>query len=138
MKRRNLLRTVAVLPLLPFSLKTAKAGASAPIRRLRPSDPSWPSAASWTKLKENVGGNLIEVRAMFGSCLTEPDGAPCREATQYVKNPYWLGDQAAGTQVSGLLDGWTPTPSAYAIKARNTADVVAGVNFARENNLRSS
>jgi len=73
---------------------------------------------------------------MFESCVTEPDGAPCREATKYVKNPYWLGDQAAGTQVSGLLDGWTPAPSAYAIKARNTADVVAGVNFARENNLR--
>ncbi len=73
---------------------------------------------------------------MFESCVTEPDGAACREATQYVKNPYWLGDQAAGTQVSGLLDGWTPAPSAYAIKARNTADVVAGVDFARQNNLR--
>jgi len=76
------------------------------------------------------------VQAMFESCATEPNGAACREATQYVKNPYWLGDQAAGTQVSGLLDGWTPAPSTYAIRAQNTADVVAGVNFARENNLR--
>jgi FAD/FMN-containing dehydrogenase len=106
------------------------------IRRVRPSDASWPGAASWAKLREAVEGNLIEVRAIFESCVTEPDGAACREATKYVKNPYWLGDQAAGTQVSGLLDGWTPAPSAYAIRARNTADVVAGVNFARENNLR--
>ena len=104
--------------------------------RVRPADPSWPGAASWASLRETVGGNLIEVQEVFESCATEPDGAACREITKSVKNPYWLGDQAAGTQVSGLLDGWTPAPSSYAIKARNTADVVAGVNFARENNLR--
>ena len=140
MKRRNLLRAVASLPpsffATLFGSRAAKAAASRSARRLRPSDPSWPSAASWTKLKEQVGGNLIEVQAMFESCATEPNGAACREATQDVKNPYWLGDQAAGTQVSGLLDGWTPAPSAYAIRAQNTGDVVAGVNFARENNLR--
>ena len=143
MKRRNLLTTVAMLPLLSSgfaflvaSTKAANASVPRAVRRARPSDPSWPGAASWAKLREAVEGNLIEVRAMFESCATEPDGTACREATQYIKNPYWLGDQAAGTQVSGLLDGWTPAPSAYAIKARNTADVVAGVNFARENNLR--
>ena len=140
MKRRNLLRAVAGLPLLPFAAlfgsRTAKAVASRSMRRLRPSDPSWPGGASWTKLKEEVGGNLIEVRPMFESCAMEPEGAACREATQHAKNPYWLGDQAAGTQISGLLNAWTPAPSAYAIKARNTSDVVAGINFARENNLR--
>jgi FAD/FMN-containing dehydrogenase len=143
MKRRHLLHTVATLPLLSSAFaflsaptKVAKANVQRTIRRVRPSDPAWPDAASWAKLRETVEGNLIEVRAMFESCAAEPDGAVCREATQYIKNPYWIGDQVAGTQVSGLLDGWTPAPSAYAIKARNTADVVAGVNFARENNLR--
>ncbi len=143
MKRRYLLHTVATLPLLSSGFaflsaltRAAKASAPGTIRRARPSDPSWPGAASWAKLREAVEGNLIEVRAMFESCVTERDGAACRGAAKYVKNPYWLGDQAAGTQVSGLLDGWTPAQSAYAIKARNTADVVAGVNFARENNLR--
>ena len=140
MKRRNLLRAVAGLPLLPFAAlfgsRAAKAVASRSIRRPRPSDPSWPGAASWAKLKEAVGGNLIEVRPMFESCATELEGAACREAIQYAKNPYWIGDQAAGTQISGLLNAWTPAPSTYAIKARNTSDVVAGINFARENNLR--
>src|SRR3954454_10917952 len=143
MKRRHLLHTAATLPLLSsgfsfLSARTNAAKASTPrtMRRVKPSDPSWPSAASWTRLKEEVGGNLFQVQAMFESCATEPNGAACREATQHVKNPYWLGDQAAGTQVSGLLDGWTPAPSAYAIRAQNTADVVAGINFARENNLR--
>ncbi len=140
MRRRNLLRAVAGLPLLPFAAlfgsRAAKAVASSSIRRLRPSDPSWPGAASWEKLREEVGGNLIDVRPMFESCAKESEGAACREATPYAKNPYWLGDQAAGTQISGLLNAWTPAPSAYAIKARNTSDVVAGINFARENNLR--
>jgi FAD/FMN-containing dehydrogenase len=140
MKRRNLLRAVAGLPMLPFAAlfgsKAAKAVASGSTRRLRPSDPSWPGAASWAKLKEEVGGNLIEVRPMFELCAMEPEGAACREAAQYAKNPYWLGDQAAGTQISGLLNAWSPAPSAYAIKARNAHDVVAGINFARENNLR--
>ncbi len=143
MKRRHLLQTVATLPLLSGGLafrsasaKAAKASARRTIRRARPSDPSWPGTASWAKLREAVEGNLIEVRAMFDSCVTEPDGVACREASKYVKNPYWIGDQAGGTQVSGLLAGWTPAPSAYAINARSTADVVAGVNFARDNNLR--
>jgi FAD/FMN-containing dehydrogenase len=143
MKRRHLLHMVGTLSLLSrgFALlsapmKAALASAPRTIRRARPSDPSWPGAASWAKLREAVEGGLIDVRAMFASCNAEPEGAACGEATRYVKNPYWLGDQAAGTQLSGLLDGWTPAPSAYAIKARNTADVVAGVNFARENNLR--
>jgi hypothetical protein len=143
MKRRHLLHSAAALPLrsggfalLSACAKAAKASATRTIRRVRPSDPSWPDAASWGKLRDAVDGNLIEVRAMFESCATEPNGAPCRDATQHVKNPYWLGDQAAGTQVSGLLDGWTPAPSTYAIRAQNAADVVAGANFARDNNLR--
>jgi hypothetical protein len=144
MKRRSLLRWAGTLPLLLsggivalFSpTKAANAVAATTKRRVRPTDPPWPDAATWARLKEDVGGNLIEVTAMFGSCVAEPDSPACRETTNYVKNPFWLGDQPAGTQVSGLLDGWTPAPSAYAIKARSTADVVAGVNFAREKNLR--
>jgi FAD/FMN-containing dehydrogenase len=104
--------------------------------RVRPSDSSWPSAARWTKLKDDVGGNLIEVHPLFGSCETEPNGAVCLDALKNISNPYWIGDQPAGTEISGWLDAWTPAPSAYAIKARNAADVAAGVTFARKNNLR--
>jgi hypothetical protein len=97
MKRRHFLHTVATLPLLSSGFaflsaltKAAKASVPRTIRRARLSDPSWPTAASWAKLREAVEGNLIEVRAMFESCVTEPDGAACREATRYVKNPYHL------------------------------------------------
>src|SRR3970282_3034478 len=50
--------------------------------------------------------------------------------------PYGIGDQAAGAEVSGWLDAWTPAPSSYAVKARNAADVAAAVTFATDHNLR--
>ena len=53
-----------------------------------------------------------------------------------MKNPYFIGEQAGGTQTSGWLDGWTSAPCAYAVAARRTEDVEAAVNFARDNNLR--
>jgi len=102
---------------------------------VRPSDPAWPSAASWEKLKQAVGGNLIEVRSLFASCA-ELEVSECVETLENVRNPFFLGDQPAGTQVSGWLDAWTPEPSIYAVRARNAADVAAAVNFARENKLR--
>ena len=61
---------------------------------------------------------------------------PALHALENIRNPYWIGDQPAGTQVSGWLDAWTPAPSAYVVKARNAADVAATVTFARQNNLR--
>ena len=33
---------------------------------------------------------------MFESCAMESESAACRDATQYAKNPYSLGDQAEG------------------------------------------
>ncbi len=131
-----------MLPLLSGGLglfgqtKTAKLVATGSKLRVRPSDPNWPTAAGWAKLKEDVGGQLIEPKPLFGSCKVEPNGAPCLDAHKNISNPFWIGDQPAGTQVSGWLDAWTPEPSAYAVKARNAADVAAGVTFARENNLR--
>jgi len=114
-----------------------KAGNPRSLRsRVRPGDPAWPPAASWAKLKEEVGGNLIEVHALFGSCATEPNGAACLDALKNISNPFWIGDQPCGTQVCGWFNAWTPAPSERAVKARNAADVAAAVNFARDNNLR--
>ena len=144
MKRRSVLHSAAMLPLLLSggveSLlgkpKAAKAVERRTKQRVRSSEPSWPTAPSWAKLKDDVGGNLIEVHPLFGSCERQSDGTGCLDAVKNAKNPYWIGDQAAGTEVSGWLDAWTPASSAYAIRARNAADVAAGVNFARTNNLR--
>jgi FAD/FMN-containing dehydrogenase len=138
MRRRHFVQTAATLPLAALfrSNKLTMADALPPRSRVRTSDPSWPDAAKWARLREAVGGQLIEVHSMFGPCEAEPNGTACANAVKSIKNPYWIADQPGGTEISGWLDAWTPAPSAYALKARNTADVVAGITFARENNLR--
>jgi FAD/FMN-containing dehydrogenase len=142
MKRRKLLRTFAMLPLLASGFaafappRAAKAAATRWQQRVRPADPAWPSASDWDALNQTVGGNLIQPHALFAPCATDPGGAACAQAQKSIRNPYYIGDQPAGTEVSGWLDAWTPSPSAYAIAARTAGDVVAAVNFAREKNLR--
>jgi FAD/FMN-containing dehydrogenase len=106
------------------------------LRRSRPGDASWPANEAWAALSRSVNGNLIKVDSLFAPCVSEPAGAACKDVAQNMRNPFYLGDQPGGTQVSGWLNAWAPEPSVYAIKAQSTADVVAGVNFARENNLR--
>ncbi len=127
----------SVLQFLGWKKLLLQTGARRTIaRRARPSDSLWPGAAEWEKLRAAVGGNLLEARSLFGACEAEPQGAACLDAKKNMRNPFYIGDQPAGTQVSGWLDAWKPGPSAYTVAASSSADVVAGVNFARENNLR--
>src|SRR6185369_11217927 len=139
MRRRSLLKGIAasVFQIIfrpGFPLIAGITPSVAP--RVRPSDPLWPNPASWEKLKGLVGGNLLQPRALFAACQTNPNDSNCTEVLKNLRNPIYIGDHPAGTEVSGWLDAWTPAPSAYAVAARNAGDVAAGVNFARENNLR--
>ena len=110
-------------------------GSSAdPHCRTRPSDPAWPDAAAWEALNIAVGGNLIRVHSLFDPDRPTQEDELAPEAG--VFNPCWIGDQPGGTQTSGWYGAWAPAPSAYAIRARNAADVAAGVKFARVHNLR--
>jgi FAD/FMN-containing dehydrogenase len=138
MRRRDLLKATAAAATAPlWSKRLLGAPLAAPtIRRVRPVDPAWPAAAEWLKLKQTAGGNLIEVRPLFAACQSEAKGRSCQDVLQHIRNPFYIGDQPAGTQVSGWLDAWAPAPSAYAVKVRNAADVAAAVNFARTHNLR--
>jgi FAD/FMN-containing dehydrogenase len=128
--RRSVIKGLAAAPLLfavPYKLLAAALDAGGTLwRRVRPSDPSWPNKSEWEKLANDVGGNLTEVRPL----MEAPD------AEKYLRNPFYIGDQPGGTEVSGWLGAWTPAPSAYAVRAQRTADVVAAVNFAREHRLR--
>ena len=104
--------------------------------RTRPGDPAWPSAATWEKLNQDVGGQLLKPESPFAHCGVMPLSAACSEGLAQLKNPYFIGDQPALTQTSGWVDAWTLQSSVYAVAARGTADIVAAVNFAREHNLR--
>ena len=139
MRRREILKglvTASLAPALPLSACAVRAQGKTLARRVRPSDPAWPKPADWAKLKEAVGGNLIEPHALFAACEAAPDGTACVNVEKSIRNPFYIGDQPAGTEVSGWLDAWAPAPSAYAVKARHAADVAAAVNFARERRLR--
>jgi FAD/FMN-containing dehydrogenase len=107
-----------------------------PWRRVRPGDASWPDAASWKRLDEQVGGQLVEVQSPLDACVEGLDHPRCAQFVRYAKNPYYLGDEVGLTQTLGWVDAWTSRPSVYAVAARTTADVVAAVNFAREHRLR--
>lgn len=138
------MRTISALPLLAGGLgapvlaadPAQPLGARVAWRRVRPTDPEWPSTADWDGLKQVVGGNLIQVRPLFAACAADPKGAECLDALHNARNPFYLGDQPAGTQVSGWLDAWTPAASVYAVAARSSGDVAAAVNFARARKLR--
>lgn len=144
MKRRDLLKTVIAYPFLPSLLSNglvATASAGMPVTtafgsRVRPGDPGWPSTAAWEQLNRDVGKRLLKVKSVFANCDAASADAICSEALKYIKNPYYIGDQPSLTQTSGWVDAWTSQPSAYAVAARSTADVVAAVNFARKHNLR--
>jgi FAD/FMN-containing dehydrogenase len=143
MLRRDVLKAAASAPFLAgvLRLATAPVGAgatAAPLvrSRARPGDPAWPSAADWEALNHEVGGRLLRPESPFANCANAQGGAACSEALKNLKNPYYLGDQVALTQTSGWVDAWTSQPSAFAVAAETTADIVAAVNFARSHNLR--
>jgi FAD/FMN-containing dehydrogenase len=138
MNRRRLLQIMAGLPLANGLLqRTFAAGQTAPATsRLRPTDPEWPSEASWKQLDRDVGGRLIKVRSPLADCVGGTPDANCAQVFKELKNPYYLGDEVGLTQSLGWVGAWTSQPSAYAVAAKTTGDVVAAVNFARENNLR--
>jgi FAD/FMN-containing dehydrogenase len=139
MLRRDLLKGIAAATALQgmsWQGLKALAGALPGLRRVRPSDAAWPKAASWQTLNDAVGGNLIDVKALFAACEPDAKNAACGDVLKNMRNPFYLGDQPGGTQVCGWWNAWVPAPSVYAVKARNAGDVAAAVNFARDNNLR--
>jgi FAD/FMN-containing dehydrogenase len=125
-----------MLPLGALAAWQVLAAAARPRQRVRPGEPKWPTAAQWQQLNGAVGGSLAAVQPLFAACATQTASAACQDVLANIHNPFFIGDQPGGTQVSGWLGAWTPAPSAYAVRARHSADVAAAVSFARTHNLR--
>jgi FAD/FMN-containing dehydrogenase len=138
MNRRQFLTGSALVPFLgpisPFPIPTL--AAELPVQRMRPADPRWPSADAWETLNRAVGGRLTKVETPLSACGERSDAQACTDLFKELKNPYFIRDQVGVTQTLGWVDGWTFKPSAYAVTAKQASDVVAAVNFARDNNLR--
>lgn len=141
MTRKSFLKRLSTLPILSalwrYFPASAQAATPAPTSsRIRPSDKNWPDTAAWENLNQTVGGRLIKVESPLAGYATATDGAARQKILKDLQNPFYIGDQPGATQTTGWVDAWTSSPSVYAIAAQTTADVVAGVNFARTNNLR--
>ncbi|HYZ71966.1 MAG TPA: FAD-binding oxidoreductase [Chthoniobacterales bacterium] len=142
MTRKSFLKRLSTLPILSvlWPHLMGSAGASppspSPASRVRPSDPAWPDTAAWEKLNQTVGGRLIKVESPLAGYTAATDDAARAKILKNLQNPFYIGDQPGATQSTGWVDAWMSAPSAYAIAAQTTDDVVAGVNFARTNNLR--
>ena len=142
MKRRKFVKAAMLLSGLfvdtraLFAAHEKYAGKFHPVRRVRPGDALWPSEQKWNQLKKLVKGNLVKLTSPLTTCKESPSSAACEAFFKDLRNPYFIGDNPALTQTSGWLDAWQSQPSAYAVAATRTADVVAAVNFARKNNLR--
>ncbi len=139
MHRRSMLKGMAAfVALQPHLLsRLAANAATAPgFSRVRPGDPRWPSDESWVQLGRDVGGRLIKVRSPLAACVGASTDTACAQVAKEIKNPYYLCDEVGLTQSLGWVGAWTSKPSVYAVAAETTGDVVAGVNFARKNNLR--
>src|SRR6266851_1748430 len=109
MNRRAFLKAIGSTALgsALLSIWPRRLFASANARRLRPSDPGWPSPSAWKQLNDAVCGNLIPVNSPLSA---EADAGKLLSGND-IKNPYYIGDQPGLTQTLGWIDAWATKPS---------------------------
>jgi FAD/FMN-containing dehydrogenase len=90
---------------------------------------------NWDALKDQVGGRLIQVQSPLAACLSDGRAA-CVATLRNLQNPFFNEDEPGATQTTGWLDAWTPAVSPYAVAAESAQDIVAAVNFARDNRIK--
>lgn len=70
--------------------RSTSAHASKLSKRIRPSDPTWPSTTRWAKLKEAVQGRLIDVTHPLEKCAD--DAKTCAQTLKQLENPFYVQD----------------------------------------------
>ena len=83
----------------------------------------------WARLNAQVGGRLVQPVTPWSSLKSAI--IPAR-----LKNPWYLEEQSGATQSTGMFKAWTSTASTQAVAVESNQDIVAAVNFARENKVR--
>ena len=118
-------------------------------------DNCWPSDNAWTELNNTVEGTLHAVSPIGKPCFKSYNGhltynnAQCDETTMNNQVAAWVVkedtqimyeyysnntcDPGTGQQNSTCTQGYYPD---YVIKALSKEHIIAGVNFAREHNVR--
>ncbi|KAI3329677.1 FAD-binding domain-containing protein [Ustulina deusta] len=122
--------------------------------RALPGDKAWPSVSDWNKLNATVGGRLIRGTPIAEVCYSNnedgivADSAACAvlqeqwpyvdpylESPVNVMCPYWLNNTCSpflASQGSCTLGNL----ASYAINVTGASDVIAGLKFVKEHNIR--
>ncbi|EED23464.1 isoamyl alcohol oxidase [Talaromyces stipitatus ATCC 10500] len=113
-----------------------------------PNDACWPSPAIWSTLNDTLSGKLIQNIPVAAPCYPGPYSNPteCAIVQENWMNTSFLSEYSIGysypfTQSCDIAPGNTTNcelgdSPVYAVNASTPEDAVAGVNFAREWNLR--
>lgn len=112
-----------------------------------PGDPGWPNATTWLAFNDTVSGRLTVPNALGSICHSNSpafNNATCFELNEQWPNTSFVADNP---YLADYNDESCPPSSAntscttagypaYIISATNAADVQAGINFARDHNIR--
>ncbi|KAI0384309.1 hypothetical protein F5Y04DRAFT_269339 [Hypomontagnella monticulosa] len=126
--------------------------AQKPSCKVIPGDPEWPATASWDKLNTTVHGRLIATVPQASVCHSSPYDNYNQTACRELRN-YWDFAQAFDSSPADIAspafqdqscDPYTDvsTPcelgnyASYSINVTGVDDVVAGIQFARDNDVR--
>jgi FAD/FMN-containing dehydrogenase len=90
--------------------------------------PNWPSKVDWNALNERVGNRLTRTQLPWVNATNR--------IFQLLKNPFWNEEQPGSLQSTGWFNAWTAVASPYAVRARNTKDIVEAINFARQHKIK--
>ena len=123
LSRRSMLRTSALLAAAAAvsSVACARKPSGAPAA-------AWPAPETWRALQDRVGDRLIS------TSLPWRDGTP--EVFELLKNPFWNEEQPGALQSTGWYEAWKAAASPKAVRAKRADDIVAAVNFARDNGVK--
>ncbi|KAI0179037.1 hypothetical protein GGR52DRAFT_569941 [Hypoxylon sp. FL1284] len=117
-----------------------------------PGDRQWPSNLEWQHLNQSVGGRLIAGKPLAAPCHVSEYSAYSAEVCtnieeQWIQPPMYFDDPVNVMSPYWLNNSCTPftSPSSsctmgnlavQAINVSSAADIIAGVKFANEKNIR--
>ena len=96
----------------------------------------WPKQKIWQGLSQQLSSPLVKPESPVAACKNDANSKSCAEAIKQVRNPFYLQSKPGNTESYGWWKAWTYHNSEYAVEVRNTNDIIAAVNFARQHNIK--
>ncbi|KAF5864046.1 hypothetical protein ETB97_008783 [Aspergillus alliaceus] len=141
----------SLMMLLPSLLLLTGAQSAFAKCKCIPTDDCWPSVSKWDALNSTVGGKLIHNQPLAKACYQGPgySAEQCQSIAADWNDYSWLANSPIGYSYP-LVDTCPPINASvaayppcelgnsplYTIKAKQADDVVAGIKFAKENDVR--